>query len=95
MPSQHYRSLTAALAIAAGSLVLLAASSVDSSTQAAQNPACLHGNDESPSERARRVEGVAFTRAVNTAQARAIRDPCGFVLFSDQIGLIYVGRPLQ
>src|SRR5688572_29053068 len=35
-----------------------------------QRPACLHGEGESASERARRVAAVGMARAINTEQAR-------------------------
>lgn len=38
---------------------------------AAQARACLHGDDETPGERQRRVQALTFVRGVNTAQARA------------------------
>jgi hypothetical protein len=37
---------------------------------AAQVRTCLHGDDETPGERQRRTQALAFVRGVNTAQAR-------------------------
>jgi hypothetical protein len=40
---------------------------------AAQGPLCLHGADETPDQRARRVQAVRFVRHVNTLQAQHAR----------------------
>lgn len=105
----------------------------------AQQPparACLHGDDESPEQRARRVAALALARDVNTMEAMTAAkakgvyqplanlalnrptpdgfrlqlitdgsgyafsvkdtlDPCMFAFFSDQSGVILVGRVIQ
>ena len=106
-------------------------------THAQQQPACLHGANETPADAARRQDAIRVMRAINTAQAQAFAttkayrnfrdltasgltsrpagfvtqltvegstyallvkdttDPCGYTLFSDQEGVIYVGSPLR
>ena len=103
---------------------------------AAQAQACLHGEAEVPTERARRFQALAVARDVNTMQVTAAAeanglyqpllklklsqptpegfrlqlttdgtnyafsvkdtlDPCMFAYFSDQSGIILVGRAIQ
>ena len=102
---------------------------------APQATACLHGDDELPDQRARRVGALTLARHVNTLQASAASkagsyqpvtglgvsmpipegfrlqlttdgasylfsikdslDPCMFAYFSDQTGIILVGRVIQ
>ena len=100
---------------------------------AQQQPAraCLHGDNESPEQRARRFEALALARDVNTMEAMTVvyqpqadlalnrltpdgfrlqltadgssyafsvkdtLDPCVFAYFSDQSGVILVGRVIQ
>ena len=102
---------------------------------APQVGACLHGDDELPDQRARRVGALTLARHVNTLQASAASkagsyqpvtslgvsmpipegfrlqlttdgasylfsikdslDPCVFAYFSDQTGIILVGRVIQ
>ena len=102
---------------------------------APQARACLHGDDELPDQRARRVGALTLARHVNTLQASAASkagsyqaltslgvsmpipegfrlqlttdgasylfsikdslDPCMFAYFSDQTGIILVGRVIQ
>jgi hypothetical protein len=93
--------------------------------------ACLHGDDESPEQRARRFAALALARDVNTMEAmtavyqplanlalnrptpdgfrlqlttdgtgyafsvKDTLDPCVFAYFSDQSGVILVGRAIQ
>jgi hypothetical protein len=40
---------------------------------AAQAPPCLHGADETPDQRARKVQAMRFVRHVNTLQAQHAR----------------------
>jgi hypothetical protein len=101
----------------------------------AQGPRCLHGEDEVPEQRARRLLALTATREVNTTQAvvaaktgvfqpllslpltqavppgfrlqlsndgvtyafsvKDTTDPCLFAYFSDQTGIILVGRAIQ
>lgn len=101
------------------------------SAQQQQARACLHGDDESLEQRARRVAALALARDVNTMEARTggyqplanltlnrptpdgfrlqltadgngyafsvkdTLDPCVFAYFSDQSGVILVGRGIQ
>lgn len=102
---------------------------------APQSGPCLHGDDELPDQRARRVGALTLARHVNTLQASAASkagsyqpvtslgvsmpipegfrlqlttdgasylfsikdslDPCMFAYFSDQTGIILVGRVIQ
>ena len=104
-----------------------------SASTLAQQPTpttCLHGPNESPDQRERRVAAVRVARVINTAEANGrtpyrpllmlnvavpegwnadlttdgmayafsvkdATDPCGFTLFSDEDGVIYVGEALR
>lgn len=41
-------------------------------------PACLHGDNEAPEQRARRVAALTLTRDVNTTQATAVSTRGGY-----------------
>jgi hypothetical protein len=121
------------LVVAYASTPNRAAGAPPAAQQAAR--ACLHGDDEVPEQRERRLQALAAARDVNTAQAAAgartgvfqpllnlpltravppgfrlqlsndgvtyafsvkdTTDPCLFAYFSDQTGIILVGRAIQ
>jgi hypothetical protein len=53
----------------------------------AQQRSCLHGADETPAERARRIEALGLTRALNTAEAREFGRGRTYRTLRDLIGL--------
>jgi hypothetical protein len=123
----------------AAAIVALAGITVMALTVARAQPqvACLHADNETPADAARRFDAIRIIRVINTLQVQtytttgayrtfrelsasglpsrpagfstqltvegstyavAVKDatdPCGYTLFSDQDGLIYVGSPLQ
>lgn len=52
-------------------------------------PACLHGPQETPEQAARKRTAIAFTRQVNTLQARAVATSKAYVA-ADQLQLAAV-----
>lgn len=62
----------------AAAMVAALAAAVMTAPGRAQQPACLHGADESAAEAARRQAAVGFVRVVNTAQARTQRSGSGY-----------------
>jgi len=65
---RSHRMVTAV--VFAALLLAVARWSIAIPAEGAQAPACLHGDDETPTELTRRRAAVAFMRAVNTAQPR-------------------------
>ena len=119
------------IAVAAFAYASTPSRAVATPATAQQPRACLHGDDESPEDRARRAAALTLARDVNTMEARTdsyqplsslalnretpdgfrlqlttdgnsyafsvkdTLDPCLFAYFSDQSGIILVGRVIQ
>jgi hypothetical protein len=75
----RHRTVTATIIAAC----VLSAWTLVTAAAATQDQPCLHGDDETPGERARRRAAVLFLRAVNTAQARARGSAGSYQMLTD------------